>query len=99
MAGNRSMPTPPQEEAKPTGGMEMENKAEATQEQPQAKGSSKGPIEVVALRKGFYAQVRRNQGDKFKVEKFEDLGSWMKCTDPKMEQKRKPKAKRAGAGR
>lgn len=36
------------------------------------------PCQVVALRKGFYKQVRRNIGDEFTCEKKEQLGSWMK---------------------
>lgn len=39
------------------------------------------PIKVVALRAGFYKQCRKVQGDEFEVEKFEHLGSWMKCVD------------------
>lgn len=46
---------------------------------------SDGGIEVVALRAGFFKQSRKEEGDKFKVSKMKDLGSWMKCVDPKKE--------------
>lgn len=55
-------------------------------------------IEVVATRLGFYANVRRSTDDKFKVEKFSQLGSWMVCVDRTLEKKRQEmiKAKKAG---
>lgn len=43
------------------------------------------PIEVMAIRPGFYAPHRKNPGDIFTVPSFKKLGSWMKCTDPKIE--------------
>lgn len=49
----------------------------------------KGGIEVVATRQGFYNQHRLNEGDKFTVASFEDLGEWMKATDPDMDKKRR----------
>lgn len=45
------------------------------------------PIEVVAIRAGFYAQGRRPPGQKFQVAKFTQLGSWMKCVDPEIQKK------------
>ena len=45
-------------------------------------------IEVIATEKGFYKQMRKSEGDVFTVEKVEQLGSWMKCTDSVMEKKR-----------
>lgn len=45
-------------------------------------------IKVVATRKGFYNQNRISTGKKFYVSKFEELGTWMICEDPAMEQKR-----------
>jgi hypothetical protein len=45
-------------------------------------------IEVVALRDGMYKKYRRKAGGKsFIVDKFEELGSWMKCVDPAIEKK------------
>ena len=49
---------------------------------------SKLGIEVVASRKGFFGQQRYKENDKFKVKKFGQLGSWMRCIDPVMEKKR-----------
>jgi len=48
----------------------------------------KSGIEVVATRKGFYGQRRINEGDEFRVKKFEDLGQWMKCKDKDLERQR-----------
>ncbi len=45
-------------------------------------------IEVRAVRVGMYQQQRKVEGDTFLVSKFEQLGSWMKCSDPEMEKKR-----------
>lgn len=47
----------------------------------------KNGFEVVALRKGFYNQRRLEEGDKFLVKSFEELGEWMKCTDPDLQKK------------
>lgn len=51
--------------------------------------SSGGLIEMKALRKGFFNQIRIRAGGKFFISSFEDLGSWMVCVDPEMEKKRK----------
>jgi len=48
----------------------------------------KGGIKVVATRKGFYNQLRIKTGDKFTVNSFEKLGSWMICEDKEFEKKR-----------
>lgn len=42
-------------------------------------------IKVVALRAGFWNQMRKVEGDEFEVPSMEKLGSWMKCMDPKVE--------------
>ena len=42
-------------------------------------------IEVVALRKGFYNQLRISEGAKFTVTSMEKLGEWMRCVDPTIE--------------
>lgn len=47
-----------------------------------------GEIEVEALRKGFYNNNRIRVGKVFKISRFEQIGSWMKCTDPKLEKRR-----------
>jgi hypothetical protein len=53
----------------------------------EAKVIKSDKIEVVALAKGFYGQRRRSPGDKFMINSFADLGSWMKCTDKAMQKK------------
>ena len=45
-------------------------------------------IEVVATQKGFYNQRRVEEGTTFKMKCFEDLGTWVKCTDSAIEKKR-----------
>lgn len=45
-------------------------------------------IEVVALRKGFYNQMRWNEGDKFLIRSEKEFGEWFKCTDSYYEKKR-----------
>ena len=47
---------------------------------------SKGGIEVVALRNGWYNHSRRKEFEKFFVSNMDALGTWMKCTDPKAEE-------------
>lgn len=49
----------------------------------------KNGIDVVATRKGFYNQLRLNEGDAFKINSIDELGEWMKCVDPVMEKQRK----------
>lgn len=57
-------------------------------------------IEVIAMGPGFFKQGRKKEGDRFTVDSFDKLGSWMKCVDPVMqkkheaEQRRKKEAKR-----
>lgn len=53
-------------------------------------------IKVVALRAGFFAPHRKNENDEFTVPSFKQLGSWMKCLDPKIEREHQAalKAKR-----
>lgn len=48
----------------------------------------KDGIEVVALRRGFYNNNRINEGQKFTVSKFENLGEWMKCVDKEHEKEK-----------
>ena len=45
----------------------------------------KGKIEVRALRAGFIYNHRKFEGDVFQVDSMEKVGTWMECTDPKME--------------
>ena len=60
----------------------LEDKKDPVVEKPQEpvvkKTQSKGPIQVVALRAGFYGLVRRVEGDKFTIEGEHQLGDWMK---------------------
>lgn len=42
------------------------------------KNPEAGPYQVVALQAGFFANVRRVEGDKFSVPTAKELGSWMK---------------------
>lgn len=49
----------------------------------------KSGIEVVALRKGFYRNQRREEGSKFVIKSMDDLGDWMECIDPVLEKKHK----------
>ena len=48
-----------------------------------------GGIAVTATMKGFYGQMRKKEGDKFNVAKFESLGEWMICDDKEVDKKRK----------
>lgn len=50
--------------------------------------SPRGGIEVVATRKGFFGQQRLKEGDKFKIKDFSQIGEWMKCLDPTLENER-----------
>ncbi len=60
----------------------------------------KGSVEVVALRPGVYKRDRKAKDDKFRLDSFEQLGSWMRCVDPVVEKKHQEtmieKKKRAG---
>lgn len=90
------MPPPPppaqeSEEADVDGEGILDREEEALpKEMPQPKGAAHvhGPknIEVVATRNGFFDQERKKEGDKFVVPSMKQLGSWMKCLDPKIEE-------------
>lgn len=84
---NRDMP--------PADNRAPEKDAVVSEEKPAAQAPAKEPVReiaVTALREGFYGHQRMKPGQKFKVKSFEQLGSWMKCDDPKIEAKReKPK--------
>jgi hypothetical protein len=59
-------------------------------------------IKVVALRAGFFNNLRKVEGDEFEVPSVEKLGAWMKCVDPKAEalrQKHLKEKKKPVAGR
>ncbi len=75
---NREMPSAPEAAVQPA--------ADAAPQAP-AKEPSR-LIAVVALRDGFYGGQRMKPGQKFNVKSMQDLGSWMKCEDPKIEAKR-----------
>lgn len=54
---------------------------------------AKSGIEVVALRAGFFKQMRYKEGDKFIIKSLDQVGEWMKCLDPVEENKRLEKYK------
>lgn len=62
-----------------------EEKAEPTVAKPWAPKSTK--IKVVALKEGVFKRSSKNPGDKFEVDSFNELGSWMLCLDPETEKK------------
>lgn len=87
------MPTIEKEESKLSLPGEMEEKVEY--HNPEENNSEvkiplapKAGIEVMATRKGFFGSMRKREGDKFIVPKFESLGEWMVCVDPALEKKR-----------
>lgn len=43
--------------------------------------SVKGPIEVVAIRQGYYNHQLKNEGDKFTIKSGADFGTWMEEVD------------------
>lgn len=45
-------------------------------------------IEVVALRDGFYNQMRKAQGSKFTIRDESEFGEWFRCVEPSFEKKR-----------
>lgn len=47
-----------------------------------AQFAGKGPIKVIATKRGYYGQLRE-EGDTFEIESAEHLGSWMKPADNK----------------
>lgn len=55
----------------------LEESKEPVVKKPQVE-KKKEPIQVVALRAGFYGLVRRVEGDKFTIEGEHQLGDWMK---------------------
>lgn len=46
------------------------------------KPSHPGQIEVVATRDGFYGRDRWPEGSRFRIDSFEELGTWMMPVDP-----------------
>lgn len=57
--------------------------------QVKAPSPSKGRIEVVATRKGFYNQERKAEGSKFFIKSEEEFGEWFKCVEKHYEEKRR----------
>lgn len=53
-----------------------------------AQESPAKPLEVVALRAGFYGGMRRAEGDVFTVGNAKALGSWMRLCDAAAEKRR-----------
>lgn len=60
---------------------------EAAQKKAAAAPSRMKGYWVEALGVGTYKRNRYVAGNKFIIEKWEDLGSWMKCANPKLEEK------------
>lgn len=82
---NREMPALPKaSEGPPSEAPAAKGEEKAAAPAPAPKNAK---IEVVAIEKGFFKQQRKDKGDKFFVDKFEQLGSWMKCVDPGMQKK------------
>ncbi len=61
-----------------------EEVAEVAEAAPVKVKAGKG-IQVMALRAGFYKQMRKGEGDMFEVADMEKVGSWMRCVDPRLE--------------
>lgn len=70
-----------------------------TEETKSEEPAPKKPIEVVALRAGFFGSMRRAEGDKFMISSMDQLGSWMKLADPKAEKARQDELKKQKAGK
>lgn len=51
------------------------------------KPKASSQIEVVANARGVYKCSRKVENDRFFVDKFEQLGSWMDCVDPILQKK------------
>lgn len=68
----------------PEAAVEAVEVAAVEEQAPEAKPVDR-PVEVVALRAGFYQRERKVEGDKFMVASMQKLGDWMKCVDPKLE--------------
>ena len=43
-------------------------------------------LEVVALRAGFYGSHRKVEGDKFLIKSEDEMGTWMKCSNEKVQE-------------
>lgn len=71
-------------------------------EKPVAMPAEPKMIEVMAMRPGFFKQIRRKVGDKFMVSDMSKVGEWMKCMDKELEKKHQDmmrEKKRKAAGR
>lgn len=60
---------------------------EAAQKKAAAKPERMKGYWVEALGPGVYNRSRYTAGHKFIIDKWEDLGSWMKCVNPVLEEK------------
>jgi hypothetical protein len=65
--------------------------------QPEPKEMKVSGVQVVAMREGFFDQKRIKEGDVFMIGNMNQLGSWMKITDAKLEAERRKKEKEAKA--
>lgn len=93
---NRQMPSPVQANKAQGADKAPEQIVQAPQvdKQPEVKQPDVKPeaqpsgMEVVAMRDGFMFNTRIKEGDKFSIKSEEQFGSWFRCLDPKMEEKR-----------
>ena len=98
MANNRDFPAPAKVQEKKQEVQSADLYDAALPEEKVVK--PKKGIEVVALRPGFYKKIRRGAGAIFMIEKMEQLGSWMKIVDEKLEaQRQKAEKESKSAGR
>lgn len=88
---NRQMPSPVQANNAQGADKAPEQIVQAPQvdKQPEVKPEAQpSSMEVVAMRDGFMFNTRIKEGDKFSIKSEEQFGSWFRCLDPKMEEKR-----------
>lgn len=55
-------------------------------------------IKVIALRVGWFGNRRKKVGDEFEISKESQLGTWMKCVNPDLQEAhlKRCMAKKAG---
>lgn len=91
--GKMPLPLPPnefdQEIAKANDQIRKASEAADEGTRPDDKFSLAGEHEVIAIRPGFYDNMRRTPGHVFTIAKYADLGNWMQLTDAKAEKQRR----------
>jgi len=97
-ADKAGIPVNPMDESKKASAVEEEDESPS---KPVLKGQElkhnelklpKAPkegFEVIATEAGFYNQERKVENDVFSIAKFEEVGSWMRFTDPDLDKKRR----------